>query len=70
MPKPLRSCPGTTIAAAELFAELEGASRPRRALTFLESQWRKAEAQCRLEDAVREVVEVGQKRQAPQEGGK
>lgn len=47
MPTPLRSRPGATRAAAELFAELWGGSRPKAPVTFLEAQWQKAEAQCR-----------------------
>lgn len=66
MPKALRSRPGTTRAAAELG---ESSSRPKGPVTFLEAQWRKAEAQCRLKDAVREVLEVGRKHHATQDGG-
>lgn len=46
-----RNRPYTTRAAAELFAELGKGMRPKGPVTYLEAQWQRVEAQCRLEDA-------------------
>ena len=55
----LRSPLYTTRAAAELFAELGKSMRPKGPVTYLEAQWQRVEARCRLEDALREVNRTG-----------
>jgi len=54
-----RNHPYTTRAAAGLFAELGRGMRPKGPVTYLEAQWQRVEAQCRLEDALREVNRTG-----------